>query len=131
MWGCIECWSTRPLLKVLAERHARTQGAVERAHAAIQSADAKSQEYEAKLRAARAEIFRAREQRVQGWNRERDAALEDARHAAGERVTQARARIEGEAEIARAGIDRTADTLAADILKTILPAEAGLTGSAR
>jgi F-type H+-transporting ATPase subunit b len=120
-----------PLLAVLAERRARTIGAVERAHIAIQAADAKAQEYEAKLRAARAEIFRAREQRVQAWNRQRDAVLEDARHAAGERVKQARAAIEAEAEEARKIIDRAADTLAADILKAILPAETELAGSAR
>ncbi|MGI8771821.1 MAG: hypothetical protein ACR2JE_10320 [Acidobacteriaceae bacterium] len=120
-----------PLLAVLAERRARTTGAVEKAHAAIQAADAKAQEYEAKLRAARNEIFRAREHRVQGWNRERDAILEDARHAAGERVKQARAGIEAEAEEARHTIDRAADTLAADILKAILPAETEMAGSAR
>jgi F-type H+-transporting ATPase subunit b len=120
-----------PLLAVLAERRARTIGAVERSHIAIQAADAKAQEYEAKLRAARAEIFRAREQRVQAWNRQRDAILEDARHAAGEQVKQARAGIEAEAEEARKIIDRAADTLAADILKAILPAETEVAGSAR
>jgi F-type H+-transporting ATPase subunit b len=120
-----------PLLKVLAERRARTTGAIEKAHAAIQAADAKAQEYEARLRAARAEIFRAREQRVQAWIRERDAVLEDARHAGSERVKQARAAIEAEAKEARLVIDRGADRLAADILKAILPAEAELAGSAR
>src|SRR3979409_2305653 len=64
-----------PLLRVLAERRGRTSGAMESAHASIQAADAKAQEYEAKLRAARAEIFHAREQRLQAWNRERDAIL--------------------------------------------------------
>ncbi len=65
-----------PLMRVLAERRERTLGAVEKAQAAIGAADAKAQEYEAKLRAARAEIFRAREQRIQHWNGERETALE-------------------------------------------------------
>ena len=60
----------RPLLKVLADRRERTTGAVARAEAAIRTADARSQEYEARLRAARAEIFHAREQRVQAMQRE-------------------------------------------------------------
>ncbi len=120
-----------PLTRVLAERRARTTGAVAKAHAAIAAADAKAQEYEAKLRAARAEIFRAREARVQGWNRERENILEETRHAGQERVRVARARIEAEAEEARKGIDAAADRLANDILKAILPREADLVGSAR
>src|ERR1700739_2174860 len=50
-----------PLVRMLAERRARTTGALEAASAAIAAADARSQEYEARLRAARAEIFRQRE----------------------------------------------------------------------
>ena len=73
----------RPLLKVLADRRERTTGAVARAEAAIRTADARSQEYEARLRAARAEIFHAREQRVQAMQRERDRVLEEARHKIG------------------------------------------------
>jgi F-type H+-transporting ATPase subunit b len=114
----------QPLLRVLAERRERTAGAVERAHAAIAAADAKSQEYEARLRAARAEIFKAREQRAQKWTAERDAALESARMSARERVSQARKAIESEAAAARNGIESTADKLASDILQAILPAQA-------
>ncbi len=120
-----------PLLRVLAERRARTTGAVESAHAAIQAADAKAQEYEAKLRAARAEIFRAREGRVAQWNRERDGILEDARHAAGEQVKAARTRIEAEAAESRNSIDTAADRLATDILKAILPAGSEVAESTR
>ena len=61
-------------------------GAMARAEAAIAAAEARAQEYEAKLRAARAEIFHAREQRVQAMQRERDRVLEEARHAAQETV---------------------------------------------
>jgi F-type H+-transporting ATPase subunit b len=64
-----------PLQRVLAERRALTAGAMEKAHAAIAAAEAKSQEYEAKLRAARAEIFRNRELRIQQLNAQRDKAL--------------------------------------------------------
>src|SRR5215469_8042941 len=55
----------RPLMRTLVERRERTQGAVAKAADAIAAADAKSQEYEARLRAARADIFRHREQLVQ------------------------------------------------------------------
>jgi F-type H+-transporting ATPase subunit b len=111
-----------PLVKTLAERRARTTGAVEAAHAAIAAADAKSQEYEAKLRAARAEIFHQREQRVQQWTAQKDTALASARLAAQERVAQARTGIEAEAASAREQIESTAGQLAAQVLQAVLPA---------
>ncbi len=112
-----------PLLKVLAERRSRTEGAVERARAAIAAAEAKAQEYDAKLRAARAEIFHAREARVKAWNADRDRALASARHAARERVHAAEAELAIQANGSRQEIQRSADTLAADILKAVLPAD--------
>jgi F-type H+-transporting ATPase subunit b len=112
-----------PLMRTLAERRERTQGAVEKARAAIAAADAKAQEYEAKLRAARAEIFHRREQRLQQWNAQRDAALASARVAAQERVASAREAIEGEAALARRQVEASADQLARQILKAILPPE--------
>jgi F-type H+-transporting ATPase subunit b len=113
-----------PLMRVLAKRREMTAGAVERAHAAIAAADAKSQEYEAKLRAARAEIFRRREQRMQQWNAEREKALESARLAAQERVAGARKAIESEAAAARKQVEASVDQLAGQILQAILPAHA-------
>jgi F-type H+-transporting ATPase subunit b len=113
-----------PLLKVLAERREMTAGAKERAHAAIAAADAKSQEYEAKLRAARAEIFKAREQRMQQWNAQREKAIESARLAAHERIQAARQSIEAEADLARQRVESLADQLAGQILQAILPAGA-------
>jgi len=112
-----------PLMKTLAERRSRTEGAVERAHAAIAAAEAKAQEYEARLRAARAEIFHAREARVKAWNAERERAVAEARHAAHERVHAAKAELSAQTEVSRKEIERGADTLVADILKAVLPAD--------
>jgi F-type H+-transporting ATPase subunit b len=111
-----------PLVKTLALRRERTIGAIEAAQAAISQADAKSQEYEARLRAARAEIFHHREQRVQQWNAQRDAALASARLAAQERVAHARAAVQAEAEAARRQIESSAGQLAAQVLQAVLPA---------
>lgn len=111
------------LVKTLAERRARTTGAVEAAQAAIAAADAKSQEYEAKLRAARAETFHQRELRVQQWTAQKDAALASARIAAQERVAQARAGIEAEAASARRQIENIAGQLAAQVRQAVLPAQ--------
>jgi F-type H+-transporting ATPase subunit b len=119
-----------PLIKVLAERRERTTGAMARAEAAIRAADARAQEYEAKLRAARAEIFHAREQRTQALQRERDSMLEDARHAAQQRVAAERERLNAEAAEARDALEGKADALAAEILRVIIPSAAGVLPSA-
>ena len=111
-----------PLLKVLAERRLRTEGAIERAQAAIAAADAKAQEYEARLRAARAEIFRAREERVKVWNAERDSALAAARQVARDRVNAAKSTLDEQAASSKQEIEGKADDLAAEILKVVLPA---------
>lgn len=110
------------LVRTLADRRERTTGAIEAAKAAIAEADARTQEYEAKLRAARAEIFHQREQRLQQWTAERDAALASARLAAQERIAQARAGIEAEAAAARTRIESAAGQLAAQVLRAVLPA---------
>lgn len=110
-----------PLTRILAERRERTQGAMEKAQAAIGAADAKSQEYEAKLRAARAEIFRTREQRLQQWNAERERALEAARQVAHERVQAAKDAIDDQVGDARHQIESSVDQLANKILQAILP----------
>jgi F-type H+-transporting ATPase subunit b len=111
-----------PLLKVLAERRARTLGTVENATVAIQSADAKAQEYEARLRAARLEIGRQREQRLQHWNTERENILADARHASAEVVKHAKAKLDAEVEASRAALESNADLLADAVLQAVLPA---------
>src|ERR1700744_2733969 len=63
-----------PLSRVLAERRAKTQGAIENAQKAIAQAEAKAAEYAEKLRLARAEIFKMREQRAKQRNAERESA---------------------------------------------------------
>jgi F-type H+-transporting ATPase subunit b len=110
-----------PLLKMLAERRQRTQGAVEKADAAIAAADAKAQEYEARLRAARAEILRARENRVKAWTAERESALAAARQAAHERIQAAKEALETRTGVAKLEIEHSADDLAAEIVKAVLP----------
>jgi len=111
-----------PLMRIRAERRERTQGAIEKAHAAIAAADAKSQEYEAKLRAARAEIFRRREQKLQQLAAERDNALANTRLVAQERVQAAQAELSLQAASAKQQIEVSADQLAAQVLDVVLPA---------
>jgi len=114
-----------PLSATLKERRARTVGAVEDAHKAIETADARAGEYARRLRQARAEVYKAREQRVKQWVAERDAALDVARKSAGEKVAQARVELEAEAAGARQSIEAAAGELAGQIVRAVLPAAAG------
>ncbi|HZY62940.1 MAG TPA: hypothetical protein VFE38_10465 [Edaphobacter sp.] len=112
----------RPLDRILAERRARTTGAVEQARGAIAAAEAETSAYEEKLRHAKAEIFQAREQKLKQWNAERDAAIEQMRHATQERVLAAKLEVEQSAAAARAQIESMSADLSSRILNAVLPA---------
>jgi F-type H+-transporting ATPase subunit b len=114
----------RPLERTLAERRARTTGAVEQARGAIAAAEAETSVYEDKLRAARSEIMAARERTLQQWQGDRDKALEDARGVAQERVRAARKEIEEVSVGARKQIEDATGQLSEQILRAVLPAGA-------
>jgi F-type H+-transporting ATPase subunit b len=116
-----------PLSRTLKERRARTEGAIEEAHKAIARAEQRAQEYANHLRHARADIYKLREQRIQQWNAERDAAVDVARRAAGQRVSQAKAELEAEAAHARRTIQASAGELASQVVRAVLPLAAGST----
>jgi F-type H+-transporting ATPase subunit b len=112
----------RPLDRILAERRARTTGAVEQARGAISAAEAETAVYEDKLRAAKSEIFQARDRKLKQWNAERDAALGEVRAAMQDRVRTARQEIEQGAATARQQIESMSAELSAQILRAVLPA---------
>jgi F-type H+-transporting ATPase subunit b len=114
----------RPLERTLAERRARTSGAVEQARGAIAAAEAETSAYEEKLRAARVLLLALREKQKELLQAEREAALKDAREQAQKKIQSAKADIEGSAAVARDQIERAAATLGEQIVKAILPAGA-------
>lgn len=114
-----------PLTATLKRRRALTQGAIEDAQKAIAEAEARTAEYADKLRQARAEVYKVREQRMKQWNTEREAQLDLARKAAGQKVSQARAEIDREAEAAKQTILGSAGELASQVVRAVLPAAAG------
>ncbi len=116
-----------PLNRTLAERRARTEGAVENAHKAIAQAEAKAAEYADKLRHARAEIFKMREQRAKQRNAERESALDAARKASGAKVSEAKVEMDAETERARQAIQGSAGELANQVVQAVLPLAAGST----
>lgn len=121
----------RPLDRILAERHARTAGAMEQAKGAIAAAEAETGAYEERLRRAKAELFEARERRLKQWSAEREAALEQVRQAAQQRVSSARHGIEQSVAEARTQIEVASSDLGARVLSAVLPANVGVAEVAR
>lgn len=119
-----------PLKKILRQRYDRTQGAIEKAHAAIAAAEAKTTEYEERLRAARAGIFRERHERLHAIHIETEQALTEARVAAQERIATAVIAIEESASAARLQLEEFIGDLTADVVRAVLPRE-GVSASGR
>lgn len=115
----------KPLSKTLAERRGRTSGAVEAANHAIAAADAKAEEYATRLRHARAEVFQVREQRLREWAQERDRQLDAARKKAQQHILEVRLSLDAEADETRKTLLASADKLADQVVRAVLPAVAG------
>ena len=112
----------RPLERILAERHARTAGAMEQAKGAMAAAEAETGSYEEKLRKAKAELFEARERRLKQWAEEREAILEQVKKAAQERVSSERKGIEQSVVDAKSQIEDASAELSSRVLAAVMPA---------
>jgi len=118
----------KPLTRMLSERHARTQGAIEKARADIQSADARTAEYEQKLREARLALFKAQEARRAQATQARAAAVAEARERAQAHIDRARAEIEQDKVAATASLEAESQRLATQIIRTVLEPAAAQVG---
>lgn len=126
VWGTYRFIVQKKLEVVLAERHARTEGAIQQAQAAIAKAEARTAEYEQRLREARSQIYRNQEARRKHIMDKRSAALAEAHHQAGEMVKRAQAALQSDVESARAMLQHQADALASSIINSVLkPLAAG------
>ena len=128
LYGLYAVLVHRPLVRVLAERHAKTEGAVEKARADIASAEARTAEYEQRLRDARLAVYRAQESRRQQALQARAVAIAEARTRARAQVEQARVSIEKDKQEAQAVLQAQSGGLAEKIIRSVLEparAEAG------
>jgi F-type H+-transporting ATPase subunit b len=110
----------RPLLKVMAERDARTVGAQKAAEAAQAAAAEKVRQYEEALRQARAKVYAEQEADRRKLMDERAATLKGARGKADAEVTAAKERVAGEFAGAKKEIEGVTAQLAAEIARRVL-----------
>ena len=116
----------KPLVRVLAERRAKTEGTIEKARADIAAAEARTAEYEQRMREARVTVFKAQEARRQQMSQARANAVAVARTKAQGQIEQARAAIEKDKAAAQEGLTAEAGKLASEIVRIVLnPAMAG------
>jgi F-type H+-transporting ATPase subunit b len=120
----------KPLLRTLEERHARTQGAIEKARADVAAAEAKTAAYEQQLREARASVFRAQEARRQKALQLRTEILNEARLQAANKIADARKGIEADADAAKLSLQAESERLANEVVAAVLR-PAALAGGAR
>jgi len=112
----------QPLLKVMAERDARTIGAQKAAEAAQAAAAEKVRQYEEALRQARAKVYAEQEADRRKLMDERAAALKEARGKADAEVTAAKDRVASEFAVAKKDIQGGTSQLAAEIARRVLQA---------
>jgi len=115
----------KPLRRLLDERRERTEGAVLKARADIAAAESRTQEYEQRIREARLAIYQAQEARRQAAQKARAAAVAQVREKAQQHVRDAHAAIDQDMALARQALKAESESLASDIIRTILkPASA-------
>ena len=111
-----------PLLKVMAEREARTIGAQKEAETAQAAAVEKVRQYDEALRHAKAKVYAAQEAARKKFMDERAAILKNARAKENEEVGAAKARINAEFEAGKKEIEASVPQLAAAIAGRVLHA---------
>ena len=110
----------KPLTRVLAERHARTQGAIDKARADVAAAEQRTAEYEQGLREARLKLFKALEARRAKASQLRAQAVADARYRAQSQIEAARTAIEQDKATAKQNLEAEAGGIATEIIRTVL-----------
>jgi F-type H+-transporting ATPase subunit b len=110
----------QPLLKVLAEREARTTGARREAEVAQAAAAEKERQYDEALKHALAQVYQEQEAARQKLAEERNAQLKESRAQAAAEVSAAKQRIAAETAAAKRDLEGAASQLAAEIVRKVL-----------
>jgi F-type H+-transporting ATPase subunit b len=121
----------KPLLKVMAEREARTAGARKAAQAAEAAAAEKVKQYQEALKRARAQVYSEQEAARKKLLDERAALLKEARSKAAAEVAMGKERVAKELAAARRDIEVSVGQLAAEIARRVLQVPPRQGGPAR
>ena len=128
LWTAYTFLVHNKLRQVLEQRHALTEGAIERAQQEIAIAEKRTADYEQRVREARSQIYKTQQAHRQRVMDERNAALADARKNAGEMVKKARTALEKDTVAAKASLEQHANVLADQVIATVLKPAAAAGG---
>lgn len=109
-----------PMQRVLAQRHARAEGARQQAEAARAAAQEILRTYHEALRKARIEIFAEQEAARRRVLEERQAAVRGARLAGQRDLQAAKKSLAAELEAARSQLEQSSNELAREIAESLL-----------
>jgi F-type H+-transporting ATPase subunit b len=121
-YGILKVLFFQPLLKVIAEREARTIGAQKAAEEAQKAAAEKTQQYQDAIKQARSQVYAEQEAARKKAMDERAGQLKEARAQAAKEVSAAKTRIEQETASAKNEIQGSATALAALVARRVLQA---------
>jgi F-type H+-transporting ATPase subunit b len=110
----------KPLLKVMAERDARSVGAQKAAETVQAAAAEKVKQYQEALKHARGQVYAEQEAARKKLLDERAEQIKDARGKASVEVNAAKQRVDAELGAARRDVEATVGQLAAEIARRIL-----------
>jgi F-type H+-transporting ATPase subunit b len=115
----------QPLLRVMAERDARTVGAQKSAEAAQAAAAEKIRQYEDALKQARAKVYAEQEAAQKKLMGERAAYLKEARAKAAAEVSVAKEGVDKEFAVAKKELEAMAAQLSVEIARRVLQVPVG------
>jgi len=121
-YGLMRVLFFQPVLRVMAERDARTVGARKAAESAQAAANEKVKQYQDALRDARAKVYNEQEAARKKILDERAAKLKDARAKAAVQVGQGKERVAKELTAALRDVETAVPQLSAEIANRILQA---------
>ena len=116
----LRSWFFRPILKVMAEREARTVGAQKAAETAQAAAWEKEKQYQEALKQAKARVYQDQEAERKKLLDERAAMLKETRTKVTEEVGTAKQRVTREVAEAAKEIEASAVELAREIAGRVL-----------
>jgi F-type H+-transporting ATPase subunit b len=119
-YGVLRGLFFKPLLKIMAEREARTAGARKAAEAAQAAAAEKIKQYQEALKQARAKVYIEQEAARKRLLDERAELLKEARRKGAAEVAKAKERVAKELDAARRDIETTIAQLSAEIARRVV-----------
>jgi F-type H+-transporting ATPase subunit b len=109
-----------PVEKMLKERDALTNGARKAAEVSLANAERKTAEYEVQFRDAKAVVYREQEETRKKWLADQGEQMGTAKAGADSQLAAAKKAIATEAVAARADLQQSSQTLADQIVTSLL-----------